>query len=385
MVPSRSAQSCAVGSPWVPGPNRIASSPSATSRVRDRGRPRTGPCRCGRRLGRSRPLIKHVDAAAQGAEDPVGVADRQQRQRGVAVGDPGVAVGHTVAGVYRSAPVPQGISASSPAAIPCRRARGSGSGRTPRCPDGPCRRPDRAASSPTASWTGAPPRTARPGCAPAPACPLSRCACRSLTGLSGSSPYTRCDMTPRSRIASSASARRSAVSIAGYSAAPTPLRFSPVSTLTVTVAVRPVRLTASQHLAAAGAATTPPSGRRRCSAGAKSVPGGCSHASTGAVMPSRRSASASSMVATPSLCGAGGQRGAGDLGGAVAVTVGLDHRHHLRRAGVLAQYAHVVADGVEVHHRLGGRVRRQDVVSSVVCMVMSPPPIVPDPRSARPT
>ena len=29
------------------------------------------------------------------------------------------------------------------------------------------------------------------------------------------------------------------------------------------------------------------------------MPGGCSHASTGAVMPSRRSASASSMVATP--------------------------------------------------------------------------------------
>ena len=42
---------------------------------------------------------------------------------------------------------------------------------------------------------------------------------------------------PRNRIASSACARRNAVSIAGYSAAPTPLRFSPVSTLTVTVAV----------------------------------------------------------------------------------------------------------------------------------------------------
>ena len=48
-----------------------------------------------------------------------------------------------------------------------------------------------------------------------------------------------------------------------------------------------------------------------------------------------------------------GQRGPGDLGGAVAVAVGLDDGHHLRRTGVLAQHPHVVRDRAEVHHRLG--------------------------------
>jgi len=76
------------------------------------------------------------------------------------------------------------------------------------------------------------------------------------------------------------------------------LRFSPVSTLTVTVAVWLVRSTAFEQFGELAH-------RRhrhldvclqRCP---KSVPGECSHASTGLRMPSRRSASASSMVATP--------------------------------------------------------------------------------------
>ena len=47
----------------------------------------------------SRPAVdQHVDAAAQGPEHTVGITDRQQRQRGVALGDPGVTIGHSVAG-----------------------------------------------------------------------------------------------------------------------------------------------------------------------------------------------------------------------------------------------------------------------------------------------
>src|SRR6202007_469902 len=41
---------------------------------------------------------QHADLAAQPAEHAVGVTDRHQRQRGVAVGHPGVAVGHAFAG-----------------------------------------------------------------------------------------------------------------------------------------------------------------------------------------------------------------------------------------------------------------------------------------------
>ena len=53
------------------------------------------------------------------------------------------------------------------------------------------------------------------------------------------------------------------------------------------------------------------------------------------------------------------QRRPCDLGGAVAVAVGLDHGHHLRRARVFAQHADVVRDRAEVHHRLGVCAGRQ--------------------------
>ena len=72
-------------------------------------------------------------------------------------------------------------------------------------------------------------------------------------------------------------------------------------------------------------------------------------------MPSRRSASASSMVATPSSAAPAARAARPTARGAVAVTVGLDDGHHLRRTGVLTQQPHVVGDRVEVHHRLGGR------------------------------
>ncbi|COY95221.1 Uncharacterised protein [Mycobacterium tuberculosis] len=92
---------------------------------------------------------------------------------------------------------------------------------------------------------------------------------------------------------------RNAVSMAGNCAGPTPLRFSPVSTLTVTVAVRPVRRTACNSSSSWRSEDTATC-TSASSAGPKSMPGGCSQASTGAVMPSARSASASSTVATPS-------------------------------------------------------------------------------------
>ena len=186
---------------------------------------------------------------------------------------------------------------------------------------------------------------------------------------------------PRNRIASSAWARRSAVSIAGYSAAPTPLRFSPVSTLTVTVAVRPVRFDRVQHLAELAHRRQRHLDvglQRGGEVGARRVQP-CQHRCGDAVAAQRQR-----LVdgGDAEFGGSGGQRGAGDRGGAVPVAVGLDDRHHLGRAGVLTQYAHVVGDGVEVHHRLGGRnpVGVNDVVSSVVCMVMSPLPIVPERR-----
>ncbi|MGY4653407.1 hypothetical protein ACVWWN_007203 [Mycobacterium sp. URHB0021] len=73
-------------------------------------------------------------------------------------------------------------------------------------------------------------------------------------------------------------------------------------------------------------------------------------------MPSRRSASASSTVATPSSAAPAASAARPTSVGAVAVPVGLDDHHHLGRSGVLTQQPHVVRDGVEVHHGLGGRV-----------------------------
>ena len=199
MVPSSSAQSCAVGSPSRPGSeqDRVVTFGDvgwAGSEVDDElvhaDAPDAAP----------QPTIdQHVNATAQAAEDTVGVADRQQRQRGVAVGDPGVAVRHAVARPAPTGPGPQGISASSPGAAPCRPARGWGSARTPRYRAGPCRRRGRGGSSLPESCTGgsiSKSHALRRG--PASACRANRCACRSLSGLSGSSPCTRCDMMPRS-------------------------------------------------------------------------------------------------------------------------------------------------------------------------------------------
>ena len=55
----------------------------------------------------------------------------------------------------------------------------------------------------------------------------------------------------------------------------------------------------------------------------------------------------------------GDQRGAGHAGGAVPVAVGLDHRHHPRGPGVIAQQPNVVGDRVEVDHGLGDDIGRQ--------------------------
>ena len=55
----------------------------------------------------------------------------------------------------------------------------------------------------------------------------------------------------------------------------------------------------------------------------------------------------------PESGGSRGQRGPGHRGGAVAVTVGLDHGHHRGRTHAVAHHTHVVGDGVEVDHRAG--------------------------------
>ena len=181
---------------------------------------------------------------------------------------------------------------------------------------------------------------------------------------------------PRSRIASSACARRSAVSIAGYSAA------------LDTVAVQPGVHLDGDGRGAAGALDRVEQltelahrGQRKLDIGLQR--GG--EVGAGRVQPGQHRGGDAVAAQRQRLVDggdaefgrAGGQRGAADLGGAVAVPVGLDDGHHLRRAGMLPQQPHVVGDRVEVHHRLGGRGRRQ-AVSSVVCMVMSPPPIVPE-------
>ena len=83
------------------------------------------------------------------------------------------------------------------------------------------------------------------------------------------------------------------------------------------------------------------------------MPGGCSHASTGALMPSRAQRERLVDGGNTEFGGAGGQRGARDRRRAVPVAVGLDNGHHLCVPGVLAQHAHVVRDSAEVHHGLG--------------------------------
>ena len=51
---------------------------------------------------------------------------------------------------------------------------------------------------------------------------------------------------------------------------------------------------------------------------------------------------------------AGGQGRAAGLRRSMAVPVGLDDSHHLRRTRMLAQHGHIVRHGVEVDNRLGG-------------------------------
>jgi hypothetical protein len=87
------------------------------------------------------------------------------------------------------------------------------------------------------------------------------------------------------------------------------------------------------------------------------MPGGCSQASTGALIPAQRQRLVDGGHAQ--LGGPGGQRGTRRLHGPVAVAVGLDHGHHLRAAGLLAQQPHVVLDGAQVDQRLGEDARGQ--------------------------
>ena len=136
-------------------------------------------------------------------------------------------------------------------------------------------------------------------------------------------------MMPRNRIASSAAARRNAVSIDGYSAAPTPLRFSPVSTLTVTFAGATGQLDRGQQLTQLtrrGQRQLDVGLQRGSEVGARRVqPGQHRRGDAFAAQHQRLLDGGDS-----DLGGARRECGAGDLGGAVAVAVGLDDRHHLR-------------------------------------------------------
>ena len=82
--------------------------------------------------------------------------------------------------------------------------------------------------------------------------------------------------------------------------------------------------------------------------GGKSASTGLSQLSTGASMPSARSASASSRLVTPEPGRAVGERGPRDGGGAVAEAVGLDHRHQLA-GGLRAKSSTVGRHRGQVH------------------------------------
>ena len=132
-------------------------------------------------------------------------------------------------------------------------------------------------------------------------------------------------------MAPSATAWRNAVSMDGNCAARTPLRFSPVSTLTLTVAVRPVRRVASSSSSSWRTEDTAISTQSQCLVDGGDAQFGCP----------------------------GGQRSASDRGSPVAVAVGLDDSHHLGGTGVLTQQPHVVRDGTQIDHGLGEDAGRQ--------------------------
>ena len=106
------------------------------------------------------------------------------------------------------------------------------------------------------------------------------------------------------------------------------------------------------HLGQAPVGVRPRPRRRRSSAAAKSVPGPCSQASTGAVTPAGAQRQRLVEDGDPEGVRAAGEDGAGGRDQPVAVAVGLDHRHQ-RAADPLAQHRGVGGDRVEVDDDLG--------------------------------
>ena len=329
MVPVASAQSCAVGSPSSPGPNSTTSSPAA-DRVVAEVDARTGPCRpgrrssgAGRRAAPGRPLV-----ASRG--HPVGVPERHQGQGGLAAGRVDVPVGDAAAG---RDPLDQRdrarsvIAGRSPMPLPAGH-RGQPVDRDARADQVEVR--VRAGSAWPPSWPGAAAAGRRRAAGPPSTASANAATWRAMVGCPGASAYAKWLQMPttstspaagrlgrRGRPASGQSAgRRAAAGQPGVDLQVHPGRAAGVPGRRGDLADRPGR--------ARGQVDVRGDRRRR-----RSSPGAISQDSTGAVIPARRSASASSRNATPSQLAppASAARAAGHQ--AVPVPVGLDHRHHL--------------------------------------------------------
>ena len=180
MVPTASAQSCAVGSPRSPGPNSTTSVPGRRQLAVqvDDELVHADPA-----ADRAQRVVDpHRRGVAGGARDAVAVPGRHEADGGVAVGDPGVAVGDAVAGGDRLAHRQPGAHGHRRAQAEPRGARRApGRGRTTRCRTGPGR------SAPTGAGRAAAElaRWRTSGSSPAAAASVERLAEGRLLGVVG--------------------------------------------------------------------------------------------------------------------------------------------------------------------------------------------------------
>ena len=186
------------------------------------------------------------------------------------------------------------------------------------------------------SWRGGAPRGR---CRRTPRAPRRRGTPRpgaAIVGWPGASAYAKCDHSPTTRTAPSASALRAATTRSGQSARAAPPRFRPLSTLRCTRAVVPASRAAATTSSSAQPALTDRSTSAR-SASAQASPGPSSQARTRGVViagGAQRERLVEQGGAQPGRAAVDG--GARRRHQAVAVAVGLDHRQHLGRGARLA-------------------------------------------------